>query len=508
MLRVVQFLRCLAIGLTSFVLLTPAALAALQNPYVEEPNVPMYFGDSIEIDGHFGLENYAVDYVNGFLRIQYTTTHHNCCWANYPPEILITAGDPRKGYGAGNIYWLGLISPNMNVWHAPTDWYRVVITFDNNGFTGQAFASNGALWTEVRTNTGAAVGTAWAAVFNNFPGCVDLSDCAYSMAFRPVPIRAGRWPLEPVEFSQVTQDFAQFNDYATGKYHSGMDIAGDLGAAVYPIRIGHVVFIQENGGRVKAFPACDSARNPGSNCADHGFGNTVIVRHAASDGTPYFSQYSHLASINEALKTSCGTRDPITRRRDCSGSPVAVDLGTQLGTLGRSGWGQDEFPGYGTHLHLEVKSLGVLGSAGHDEGSFGYSFQHPEALGYSDPAHAIHSAEQILQSQLVSPHSSTALLMGPEGNGGSPGYPMIDTTGTYVDKKLVATHIAPGTADCPDGWYKIERIRFTEFPRCSRDQETNRQCFPPTFKPSAPIPDAWACRSAFDLGPSVSPRPK
>src|SRR5690348_13398097 len=72
--------------------------AELRNPYVVETNSPQYFGDSQLVDGHYGLENYATSYENGYLHIFFTTTHDHCCFASYPPKLLIANKDPRLGY--------------------------------------------------------------------------------------------------------------------------------------------------------------------------------------------------------------------------------------------------------------------------------------------------------------------------------------------------------------------------------------------------------------------------
>src|SRR3989344_6040031 len=77
--------------------------AAITNPYTVDEKSQVLFGDSTEIVSvvtsmsgsvstttYKGLENYTQDYVNGFIHITFTYTHHSNNFAGYPPSLYIT----------------------------------------------------------------------------------------------------------------------------------------------------------------------------------------------------------------------------------------------------------------------------------------------------------------------------------------------------------------------------------------------------------------------------------
>ncbi|MBI3798168.1 MAG: peptidoglycan DD-metalloendopeptidase family protein [Deltaproteobacteria bacterium] len=169
--------------------LPPYANAELRNPYVVETNVPQYFGDSQIVDGHYGLENYSATYVGGYLHIYFTTTHDHCCFAAYPPKLLVNQGDPRNGIAA---IYQGL-RPNINGWdpeNAPTDWYSVDIQFSATGYTATVRTRGGSVWHEQTAAIAGMGNPTWIALYNDYPfsGCsADGLGCQHSMAFLPMP---------------------------------------------------------------------------------------------------------------------------------------------------------------------------------------------------------------------------------------------------------------------------------------------------------------------------------
>jgi len=166
--------------------------AELRNPYIVEVNSPQLFGDSQNVDGHLGLENYSASYSGGYLHIYFTTTHGACCFASYPVELLVSDVDPRLGLSGGDVRYQGL-SPNVNNWdpvNPPTDWYSVDIQFSGSAYTATVRARGGAIWHEQTTAIAGMSGSTWVALYNAYPvsGCSTDPDCVYSMAFTPMPL--------------------------------------------------------------------------------------------------------------------------------------------------------------------------------------------------------------------------------------------------------------------------------------------------------------------------------
>jgi hypothetical protein len=210
-----------AVLVVGFITAVPSmADAELRNPYAVENNVPQYFGDSVLIDGHYGLENYTADYRGGYLHIHFTTTHAGAAYAAYPPLILITAGDPRAGYGSYGAYQL---DPNVNGGGAPTDWYTVDVQFDANGYTTIARQRGATVWAQGTTPTAELTQTSWVSLFNSWPsfGCAPDIDCQYSMAFEPLPV-----------FQQPVP--RTFLITFTGFGNSPPSVAGDAVPVTYP----------------------------------------------------------------------------------------------------------------------------------------------------------------------------------------------------------------------------------------------------------------------------------
>src|SRR4029077_5115309 len=116
------------------------------------------------------------------------------------------------------------------------------------------------------------------------------------------------WPVTPVSFSSLGQTYGQYSDVKAGYYHTGLDIGGG-GKGVHPSAPGQVVLVQANGGSTSG-NACSI--NAAGTCADHGFGNTVIIKHAQLTGTALYTQYSHMESFSQLLVNACG--NALTRR--------------------------------------------------------------------------------------------------------------------------------------------------------------------------------------------------
>ncbi len=118
---------------------------------------------------------------------------------------------------------------------------------------------------------------------------------------------------------------------------------------------------------------------PKNGCSDHGLGNSVIIEHTLPDQKKVYSLYGHMATFSNQML------DPNIKG-------TCISKGTQLGIMGGSGYGKPDC--WGTHLHLEIKTAGVLGdplnfltdSKNYPQGLyFGYTPTDPNLLGYFDP---------------------------------------------------------------------------------------------------------------------------
>jgi murein DD-endopeptidase MepM/ murein hydrolase activator NlpD len=288
-----------------------------------------------------------------------------------------------------------------------------------------------------------------------------------------VPVPRGRllaqtfqWPVLPTNRGNLGQDYAQYNCGSQNKYHTGIDIgAPETDTTVHTPAAGRIVKIQENdvGG------------------ADHGYGNTLIIEHDLGNRKVY-SQYSHLALIEESLKQACGPLDPIKKRRTCSNA-VTVNSGDYLGIIGGSGYGRPDF--YDPHLHFEIKSFSTLGTEGDDHGSFGYTSLHPDEYGYEDPILHLHPVSSIIETNIrVTEKGEGALIRVGPGN-----YRMLldpnepkKARKAITGEEFIAFRKSPPTTSpaCSGGWYQI-KLQHGDFPD-------------PWCRSTSTIPDAWICR--------------
>lgn len=192
-------------------------------------------------------------------------------------------------------------------------------------------------------------------------------------------------PFAPPVTSPVTQGYGVWNE-VMGGYHTGIDYdASDT--AVRVAADGVVVNIQTND---EGCSDCE-AGTPGTDCADRGMGNTVILEHTLPDGSKVYSLYAHLASFVEGL---------------AEGGCIAQ--GEQIGTTGGSGYGCPAF--HSAHLHFEMKSAAVLvedSSAARP----GYTSNLPDEGGYYNPDAYLGAMEA---------QSCAVITGGAAGDGGTP----------------------------------------------------------------------------------------
>ncbi|MGB3921980.1 MAG: hypothetical protein WBL19_01695 [Minisyncoccia bacterium] len=162
------------------------ASAAIENPYVVDEKPRVLFGDSVEWNGHYGLENYAYEYVNGYLHITFTYTH-GPFFPGYPPVLYITGSDPRSTSTPeviANEVILEL-TPFSGGIGAPSGWYTYDIQFYENLYHVTIKLSGVSVAYEFDKSYSGSGDNKWAALANNHPNVGDNQ----SMAFTPVPVK-------------------------------------------------------------------------------------------------------------------------------------------------------------------------------------------------------------------------------------------------------------------------------------------------------------------------------
>jgi len=213
----------------------------------------------------------------------------------------------------------------------------------------------------------------------------------------------------------------------------------------------------------------------------------VIIKHVIGSAVVY-SQYSHMESIPTNLTTACGAIDANRRHRRTCGTPVQIDAGNSVGTVGCTRFGLSTCDSsFGSHLHFEIKDFGTLGSTGDDSGEFGYSTIHPELNGYIDPILNLHQLTSISDTQV----RVTSFGQGINIRVGPGDYRTYQRT-VAAGEEFVAIATAPATTTpaCSDGWYLILATSLTQETRVVNGD----LYFNDLSRTPSAIPDAWICK--------------
>lgn len=296
-------------------------------------------------------------------------------------------------------------------------------------------------------------------------------------AASPIPGLELAWPLTLGGSVAIGQDYAQFNLLNNNlKHHAGLDIGAPEGTTVRSAAQGRVVKIQGND--VGCNPSVPGA------CEDHGFGNTVIIEHDYQGSGHVYTQYSHLASIPEALKLACGPVDPGRRERRTCAIGVPLNSGDIIGTVGGTCYGQTNCTT--PHLHFELKRFNTLGTSGDDEPDFAYTAAHPDGSGYFDPILNLHqtSAVGAVRVRVTSQGQGALLRVAPADHR--------SLRSVIAGEEFIAFASSLATANpaCTDWWYQV---RPTELSSGTQVVLGILYFVDPTRSPSS-IPDAWICR--------------
>jgi murein DD-endopeptidase MepM/ murein hydrolase activator NlpD len=172
-----------------------------------------------------------------------------------------------------------------------------------------------------------------------------------------------------------------------------------------------------------------NCEGPGKGCNDHGFGNTIIIKHELENGDIVYSLYAHLDSIGDNIQIG-----------------GYVNAGEPIGVMGASGYGQKKYwvkpckPNNNPHLHFEIKDGNtLLNPSGTCTSCYGYVNGHPDDYGYHNP-------ENYFGNNEYKVHCSIKLSweFNTPGNNENWVYHNIDAWSVGADGRL---RIDPGSAD-------------------------------------------------------------
>jgi murein DD-endopeptidase MepM/ murein hydrolase activator NlpD len=311
----------------------------------------------------------------------------------------------------------------------------------------------------------------------------------------------------------IGQDYAQHDlldgsENSDDQHHTGVDIGALAGTPVYAAAKGRVVLLQ----KVKAL----------GEDRDHGYGNTIILYHPSAG---FYTQYSHLQSIDERLVNGCQAQQVFSSR--CLGG-VEVDpddpARSIIGQVGASASGQNPYIGdpndpdddITPHLHFELKRFATLGTS---DNEYGYTPKHPDTYGYCDPLIAYHAASDTLalapgtRLRVTERGCGASLRVGPGAlpNGvqhrslkGSTSAPSscderfrtsvigaVETGDVLEIRGTAGKTISPAC----DGWYRVEAPQSSHNTEAVAEGHYFKDATRPKNKSGvlSTIPDAWIC---------------
>ncbi len=285
------------------------------------------------------------------------------------------------------------------------------------------------------------------------------------------------WPIKSTAPPPIVQGYAEFGDVAKTKYHTGLDLAVPLGTPVFPVFVGEVVSIQLL-----------------SATADHGFGRTVVMRHGGAGQPTFYSQYSHLSEIDAKLVEACKPKRGVDESTLTCAAGVTRTTADRIGKSGRSGFGMEEYPRYGEHLHIEIKTFGALCTSDTAGTVCGYSTAHPLTVGYLDPIERLFLIRPFpTRVPVIVTGAGVAVRFAPDAGQGKRPITTLSSADTAVP--LVGMAWASGYG-C-DEWIQVRRVDDSN---CGGDSGASA-CFQDTRDPELKSPDkflglipkAWIC---------------
>jgi len=170
-------------------------IASFPNPYTLDEKAQVIFGDSTVVGSYQGLENYATNYVNSYLHITFTYTHHRCCTASFPPRLYVTAVDPRAtttptARDSSTVHEFPSIMSDPSTL---TDWYSFDVQFDATGYAAVVKQGGATTTISFHKDISGITNADWAALANLFPRQSPINN--NSMSFTPLPIYQAPVPV-------------------------------------------------------------------------------------------------------------------------------------------------------------------------------------------------------------------------------------------------------------------------------------------------------------------------
>ncbi len=167
--------------------LCKSAYAEVSKPYFVDEKPQVLFGDSVEVEGYQGLENYTTNYINDYLHISFTYTHTSSSWASYPPYLYISDIDPRIATTTLTERSVGITFDT--IYASTTDWYLIDIQFDSTGYT--LIAKQKGIYeiynSHFNLRDSSLAGTEWISLVNDFSR-FGGSGNVNSMSFTPLTV--------------------------------------------------------------------------------------------------------------------------------------------------------------------------------------------------------------------------------------------------------------------------------------------------------------------------------
>lgn len=180
-----------------------SAKAEVTTPYSVDEKPQVFFGDSAEVISttasttYRGLQNYTTNYINNYLHIAFTYTHHVLAFSSYSPRLYITAEDPQAT-STPTIRDQQEIHTLLSGTH-PTDWYTYDVQFDATGYTvivtqGDAATTTTSFHRDISNFTD----IDWVSLANLYPKQDPVNE--FSMAFTPLQVKES----PPVQIATTT----------------------------------------------------------------------------------------------------------------------------------------------------------------------------------------------------------------------------------------------------------------------------------------------------------------
>src|SRR3989344_4890836 len=174
--------RLFLIILATIIFLPEIISAEIANPYVVDEKTQVAFGDSTATSTYYGLENYTYNYVNNYLHITFTYTHHLIAFASEPPRLYITGNNP-VATSTPNERDRQAVYQLLSFTH-PTDWYFYDVQFDSTGYTVKVLQASSTEIINEHRNISGITTSDYAALANGYLN----QGNTFSMAFTPLPI--------------------------------------------------------------------------------------------------------------------------------------------------------------------------------------------------------------------------------------------------------------------------------------------------------------------------------